>query len=122
MTHDVIPRARMRAHRLVRSSQGLQIKDSAQVYQVDRDTVAPGIKQWEKDEVRSLYDKPRSGRPSKRTMEEKELARQYLTEEPRCLKRVVERLYKKTDKRLSISSLKRFAKKARLRWKRVRRS
>jgi len=35
---------------------------------------------------------------------------------------VVERLAHKTEKRLSISTLKRLAKKARLRWKRVRKS
>ena len=38
------------------------------------------------------------------------------------LKHVVERLSQKTAKRLSISSLKRLAKKAGLRWKRVRKS
>ena len=35
---------------------------------------------------------------------------------------MAERLSQKTAKRLSISSLKRLAKKARLRWKRVRKS
>ena len=51
-----------------------------------------------------------------------ELAQQYIKEEPRSLKGVVERLVHKTEKRLSISTLKRLAKKARLRWKRVRKS
>ena len=62
-----------------------------------------------------MNDKPRSGRPPKLTPEEKDLARQYIKEDPRCLKQVVERLSQKTAKRLSISSLKRLAKKARLR-------
>jgi hypothetical protein len=35
---------------------------------------------------------------------EKELAQQYIKEEPRSLKNVVERLAQKTAKRLSISS------------------
>jgi transposase len=122
MTHDVTPRARVRAQSIVLSSQGLKIKEIAKVYQVDRDTVATWIKKWEKDEVESLYDKPRSGRPPKLTPAEKDLARQYIIEEPRCLKQVVERLHQKTAKRLSLSSLKRLAKKARLRWKRIRRS
>ena len=122
MTHDVSPRARARAHSILLSSQRLQIKEIAKVYQVDRDTVATWIKKWEKDGIESLYDKPRSGRPATLTPEEKDLARQYITEEPRCLKQVVERLYQKTAKRLSLSSLKRLAKKARLRWKRVRKS
>ena len=70
----------------------------------------------------AVFGRPSCGRPSKLTLEEKELAQQYIKEEPRCLKQVVERLRQKTAKRLSISSLKRLAKKARLRWKRVRKS
>jgi len=98
------------------------IKEIFRIYQVDRDTIASWIKKWEHDGIESLYDKPRCGRPSKLTLEEKELAQQYIKEEPRCLKQVAERLSQKTAKRLSISSLKRLAKKARLRWKRVRKS
>jgi transposase len=84
--------------------------------------VATWIKKWEQPGVASLYEKPRSGRPPKLTPEEKGLAQQYIKEDPRCLKQVVERLSQKTAKRLSISSLKRLAKKARLRWQRVRKS
>ena len=122
MQHDAIPRARARAHGILRSSQGMKIKDIAKIYQVDRDTVAPWIKQWEQRGMTSLYDKPRSGRPPKLTPEAKDLARQYSKEDPRCLQQGVERLSQKTAKRLSISSLKRLAKKAGLRWKRVRKS
>ena len=84
--------------------------------------MASWITQWEQTGVASLYDTPRCGRPSKLTQAEKALAQQYSKEEPRCLKQVVERLSQKTAKRLSISSLKRLAKKAGLRWKRVRKS
>jgi transposase len=98
------------------------IKAIVKIYQVDRDTVSSWIKTWEHSGVERLYDKPRCGRPSKLTFEEKALAQQYSKEEPRCLNQVVERLSQKTAKRLSIASLKRLAKKARLRWKRVRKS
>ncbi len=119
---DPSSRARMRAHSILLSSRRITIKEIVKIYQVDRDTVASWIKKWEQHGVESLYDKPRCGRPSKLTLEEKELAYQYIKEEPRCLKQVVERLSQKIAKRLSISSLKRLAKKARLRWKRVRKS
>jgi transposase len=115
-------RARTRAHSLLLSDQGTPIKEIAKTYQVDRDTVSTWITKWEHHGAQSLHDKPRSGRPSKLTPEEQELAKQYVKEEPRCLKRVMERLADKTEKRLSLSSLKRLAKKARLRWKRVRKS
>ena len=122
MTHDAIPRARVRAQSLLLSAQGVKSNDIAHVYQVERDTVATWIKQWENAAMESLSDTPRSGSPPKLTPEEKDLARHYILEEPRSLKQVVERLHQKTAKRLSLSSLKRLAKKARLRWKRVRKS
>ena len=122
MKTDAAHRARMRAHGLLLSSEGITIKAIAKIYHVDRDTVSPWIKQWEKHGAKSLHDQPRSGRPTTLHATEKELAQQYMKEEPRSLKNVVERLAQKTAKRLSISSLKRLAKKARLRWKRVRKS
>ena len=122
MKHDPSPRARTRAHSILLSSRRVTIKEIVKIYQVDRDTIASWIKKWEHEGIESLYDKPRCGRPSKLTLEEKELAQQYIKEEPRCLKQVAERLSQKIAKRLSISSLKRLAKKARLRWKRVRKS
>ncbi len=109
--NDASHRARMRAHGLVLSSEGITIKAIAKIYHVDRDTVATWIKKWEKHGEKSLHDQPRSGRPSTLNATEKELAKQYIKEEPRSLKHVVERLAQKTAKRLSISSLKRLAKK-----------
>jgi transposase len=122
MTHDPSPRARARAHSLLLSAEGMTIKDITQLYKVDRDTVSTWIKKWEHDGPASLHDKPRSGRPPKLTPAEQTLALEYIKDEPRSLKQVVERLTQKTAKRLSMSSLKRLAKRARLRWKRVRKS
>ncbi len=122
MKADTSFRARARAHSLLLSDQGTPIKNIATTYHVDRDTVSSWITKWEHHGAQSLHDKPRSGRPSKLTPDEQALAQQYIKEEPRALKGVVERFATKTAKRLSISSLKRLAKKARLRWKRVRKS
>jgi len=122
MKEDPAFRARSRAHSLLLSAAGTPIQAIAKTYQVHRVTVSAWIKKWEHDGDQSLHDHPRSGRPSKLTPDEQALAQQYIKEEPRSLKGVVERLARKTEKRLSISTLKRLAKKARLRWKRVRKS
>ena len=122
MKEDPAFRARSRAHSLLLSAAGTAIQAIATAYQVHRVTVSAWIKKWEHQGAQSLHDQPRSGRPSKLTPDEQELARQYIKEEPRSLRGVVERLAHKTEKRLSISTLKRLAKKARLRWKRVRKS
>src|SRR4029453_10731249 len=122
MKADTSFRARTRARRLLLIADGTTIKDIAKTYQVDRDTVSSWLKKWERHGAQSLHDHPRSGRPPKLTPDEQELAKHYIKEDPRSLKQVVERLADKTETRLSISSLKGLAKRARLRWKRVRKS
>lgn len=122
MKEDASFRARTRAHSLFLRAQGTTIKDIAKTSQVHRVTVSAWITTWEHQGAQSLHDHPRSGRPPLLTPEEQDIALAYITEEPCSLKRVVERFAATTDKRLSLSSLKRLAKKARLRWKRVRTS
>jgi len=36
MKHDAIPRARVRAHGILLSAQGMRIKEIAKIYQVDK--------------------------------------------------------------------------------------
>src|SRR5207302_10408148 len=113
MQEDTAFRARSRAHSLLLSAGGTPIQTIATTYQVQRVTVSAWIKKWEQHGAQSLHDQPRSGRPPKLTPDEQALAQQYIKEDPRSLKQVVERLANKTEKRLSISSLKRLAKRAR---------
>ena len=122
MKEDTTFRARSRAHSLLLSAAGTPIKTIAETYQVHRVTVSAWIKKWEQHGAQRLHDHPRRGRPPTLTPDEQELAKHSIKEAPRSLTQVVERFANKTEKRLSISSLKRRAKRARLRWKRVRKS
>jgi transposase len=122
MQEDPSFRARSRAPSLLLSAEGTTIKTIAQASEVHRVTVSAWIQTWEQHGVQSLHDQPRSGRPSTLTPDEQAIAQHYIKEEPRALKGVVERLAHKTAKHLSLSTLKRLAKKARLRGKRVRKS
>src|SRR5205823_14811545 len=84
MKNDASHRARMRDHGLLLRSEGITIKAIAKIYHVDRDTVSTWIKKWEKHGDKSLHDQPRSGRPTTLNATEKELAKQYIKEEPRA--------------------------------------
>jgi transposase len=122
MHEDTSFRARSRAHSLLLSAAGTTIQAIAKTYQVHRVTVSAWIKKWEHHGAQSWHDQPRSGRPTTRSSEEQAIALQYIKEQPQSLTGVVKRFADTTDKRLSLSSLKRLANKARLRWKRVRKS
>ena len=115
MKDDASFRARSRAHSLFLSAQGTTIKEIAKTYQVHRVTVSAWLTNWEDHGHASLHEKPRSGRPRILTPEEQDIALHSIKEEPCSLRGVVERFANTTDKRLSMSSLKRLAKKARLR-------
>jgi transposase len=122
MKDDPSFRARVRAQSLLLSDQGTTINDIAQTSHVARDTVSTWLKNWEQQGPASWHDKPRRGRPSTLPPDAQQRAAPYLKEEPRWPKAVVDRLVPRTQKHLSISTLKRLAKKARLRWKRGRKS
>src|SRR4029434_10973741 len=96
MKNDASHRARIRAHGLLLSSEGITIKAIAKIYHVDRDTVSTSIKKCGKNGDTRLHDHPRSGRPTILNATEKALAKQYIKEEPRSLKNVAERLAQKT--------------------------
>ena len=122
MKEDTAFRARSRAHSLLLSAAGTPSQAIAEAYQVHRVTVSAWITTWEHHGAQSLHDQPRSGRPAQLTPDEQVLAQHSIKEEPRSLTGVGERLAHTTEKRLRISTLKRLAKKARLRGKRVRKS
>jgi transposase len=119
MIHHLAP---ARAQSLFLRAAGMTIKEITTIEQVDRDTVSTGIRTWAPEGPASLHDTPRSGRPPKRTPEEHTLAIASIKEDPRSLTPVGERFTHQTAQRRSIASLKRLAKRARLRWKRVRKS
>ena len=122
MQEDTVCRARSRAQSLLLSAAGTPIKAMAEAYQGHRVPVAAWRKTWAQQGAQRLHDHPRSGRPSTRTPDEQARAQPSLTEAPRSLKTVGERLAHTTEKRRSISTRKRLANTARRRWKRVRKS
>ena len=120
--NDPLRRVRVRAHSILLSSRGSSIDEIADIYQVHRNTVSSWIDNWEQLGVDGLRDKPRSGSPPKLNDAEKEVAKALLKAHPNMPKMVLGLLTEKTGKTISRSSLRRIAKGAGLRWKRVRKS
>lgn len=115
-------RVRMRAHGILLSSKGLSIDEICKIYNVHRNSVSSWIDAWNKSGIKGLKDLPRSGRPPELTESEKEIALKLIKEHPRSLKIVLTKLTEQTGKLISISTLKRIAKAAKLTWKRTRKS
>ncbi len=115
-------RVSIRAHSVLLSSKGLSIDEISYIYDIYRDSVSSWIDAWEERGIESLFDKPRSGKPSKLTVTEIETVKKIINEYPHSPKVILAKISEILKKNISISTLKRIIKKAGLRWKRVRRS
>ena len=115
-------RTRSRAHAVLLSEKRYSIAQLADIFDVDRDTVSTWLARWEESGTDGLDDDPRPGRPTTLTIEEQETALKLAREEPRAPHQQLGAIERETGKRIGREALKRLLKKARLVWKRVRRS
>jgi transposase len=115
-------RQRMRAHALLLSDRRFQIKEIANIYRVDRDTVSGWFDQWEQLGIVGVQDDPRPGRPPKLGPEEQERVRQLFKVQARSAKTIVGEILKQTGKQVSPDTIKRIGRKAKLLWTRIRTS
>ena len=123
MKNTIIPqRAKTRMHAILLSDRKFSVKQICDIYQVTRNTLSAWIKAWEQYGLTGLFDAPRENGKYKSSDEEQEILRREIQENPRSLKDVAEKFKKLTGKSLSRQSIRRQAKKFRLKWKRIRKS
>ena len=115
-------RIRHRAHAILLSHDGKEIREIAEIFQVDRNTVSNWLDRWDREGIDGLADKPYPGAPPKLDEDERKLALKLLGESPQRLDLVLKQIEQQTGKSISASTLKRLARGSNLRWKRMRKS
>ena len=116
-----VARVRNRAHVIILSNTGYQIKDIVTICRVSRYAVSRAINRWEKYGLRGLYDKNRSGRTRILTPEDEDFINDMAEKHPRSINRIVGTLEEERGKKVSKKTVKRVIKKSR-NWKRIRKS
>ena len=116
------PRVRMRAHSLLLSAKGWSIAGISQFYEVHHQSVSSWIDRWHHDGAAGLYDQPRSGKPPSLSKPERALVVELINSHPHAPRKVLAELNARIGKTISRSTLKRIARSANLRWKRVRKT
>src|SRR5215204_938904 len=76
-------RKRMRAHAILLNARQFSIDQLAAIYEVDRDRVSTWLEWWQSAEFDRLEDNPRTGRPSKLSLEEQSEILEIVKAEPR---------------------------------------
>ncbi len=115
-------RVRMRAHSILLSSKSFTINEIAFIYNAHRDSVSSWINSWEESGIKGLFEKSRSGAPSKLTTSEIEIVKDIIKKNSQSPKIILAQIAERLGKTISMSTLKRIVKKNKLRWKRLRKS
>jgi len=117
---DLPKRSDRRIHAIELSSQGYTIEEISEIYEVDRDTVSKWIDKWETDGIEGLLDRPKQNRKPKLNEEEREILREILEKNPGSAKEVAIEVKKRTGKEVSVWTIRRWAIKMRMKWKRLK--
>ncbi|MGJ5673092.1 MAG: IS630 family transposase [Nostochopsis sp.] len=112
---------RQRAHCLMLASRGVKIKELIKMFKVSYKTIYNWCERWELEGIVGLYNKP--GRGSKRIFnsEQEEKIREWTQQEPRQLKKVLQKVKEEWGIEISSETIKRILKKFSMSWHRMRR-
>lgn len=113
---------RIRAHAILLSNQGYSVPLICGIYGVCRQTVGTWFSQWEKYGLCGLCDRPGRGRPCKLGLNQRDDIIEKIKKSPRSLKKIRVDIEKEMGVSISVETLKRICKKAKLVWKRIRKS
>ena len=117
-----LPWSRTRANAVLLSDQQMPLQSVASVCGVSRQTTSIWLTNWEQDGICGLVDKPGRGRRKILSPDKETEVVDLIKASPRSLNKVLAEIQKRWGIKLSKSTLKRLSKKARLSWKRVRKS
>jgi len=113
---------RIRAHAILLSDKGFDIKTITEVFDACRQTVSGWLKRWRRDGLTGLFNKSGGGCPKKLTEAEEIKSIEIIKEHPRRIKSALTIIEEKFGKKISMSILKRAAKESGLIWKRVKKT
>lgn len=102
---------RQRAHAILLSHKGYNLKQLHDILSVDRDTLSQWLNRFEMFGVEGLKDLPRSGRPPIYTQDEIQQLKNLIDDEPRQIKQAKTALEIATGKSSCVQTLKRILKK-----------
>lgn len=113
---------RMRAHAVLLSCEGFDVSTLVRIFSVDRDSVSGWIDRFESGGAEALKDADRPGGPQKLNEEEQAILKELLGQFPHWPSKVLVELEKRTGKHVGETTLRDYARRLHLKWKRFRRS
>jgi transposase len=112
---------RQRAHCLILASQGVKIEELMNIFSVSYKTIYNWFNRWESEGMVGLYNKPGRGCKPTFNSEQKERIREWVRQQPKQLKEVVQKIKEEWGITISTKTIKRILKTLSMSWHRMRR-
>ena len=112
---------RQRAHFLILASQQVKVKKLMEIFNISHRTIYNWLERWESEGMIGLYDKLGRGRKRTFSSEQEEKIRDWTREDPRQLKKVVQKIKEEWDIDTSTKTIKRILTALSMSWHRMRR-
>jgi len=112
---------RQRAHFLILASQATKPEELMKVFLVSYKTIYNWLNRWESEGIVGLYNKPGRGRKRRFNPEQESKIREWVRQEPRQLKKVLQKIKEEWGIETSTETIKRILRKMSLSWHRMRR-
>lgn len=113
---------RVRAHAILLSDQQYDISSIVDIFGVDRDSVSSWIDRFSEGGIDALEDSDHPGAPLLLNDAEQQTLRRLFRKYPNRPAKILKELKKRTGKEMKRPTLREYAKRFRLSWKRFRRS
>jgi len=112
---------RQRAHCLILALQGVKVEELMNIFQVSYKTIYNWFNRWESEGIVGLYNKPGRGCKPTFNSEQKERIKEWVRQQPKQLKQVVQKIKKEWGISISTKTIKRILKTLSMSWHRMRR-
>jgi len=112
---------RQRAHFLILACQGMKLEEMIKIFSVSYKTIYNWINRWESLGILGLYNKPGRGRKRIFKPEQEAKIREWALQEPRQLKKTLQKIKEEWDIEVSTETIKRILRQFSMSWHRMRR-
>jgi transposase len=112
---------RQRAHFLILAGQGVKVEELMKIFSVSYKTIYNWMNRWESRGVVGLYNQPGRGRKPTFNSEQESKIKEWAKEEPKQLKKVLQKVKEAWNLEVSKDTIKRILKRLKMSWHRMRR-
>ena len=112
---------RQRAYCILLSFQGWTMPQLIRLFAISRKTLHNWLTRWEDERLVGLYDRRGRGKKSKLNEEQEQQVKEWVREEPKNLKKVLNKVKEEWDISISKDTIKRTIKKMAMTWRRMKR-